>query len=45
MNRKDLTKTFMMISNEKKCFGLHGLYEKDPTLWQQMINVLCMLSS
>ena len=27
MNRKELTKTFMMISNWKKPFGLHGLYK------------------
>ena len=27
MNQKELTKTFMMISNEKKPFGLHSLYK------------------
>ena len=26
MNRKELNKTFMMILNYKKPFGLHGLY-------------------
>ena len=26
MNQKELTKTFMMISNKKKNFVLHGLY-------------------
>ena len=26
MKRKELTKTFMMISNWKKHFGLHGLH-------------------
>ena len=28
MNRKDQTKTFMIIFNLKKPFGLHGLYKK-----------------
>ena len=27
MNQKELTKTFMMISNWKKTFGLHGFYK------------------
>ena len=27
MNQKELTKTFMMISNWIKPFGLHGLYK------------------
>ena len=27
MKQKELTKTFMMISNWKKAFGLHGLYK------------------
>ena len=26
MNQKELTKEFMMISNWKNLFGLHGLY-------------------
>ena len=26
MNRKELTKTFIVISNYKKPFDLHGLY-------------------
>ena len=26
MNQKELTKTFIMISNLKKIFGLHDLY-------------------
>ena len=33
MRRKELTKTFMMISNCKKNFGLHGLYENISTLY------------
>ena len=28
MNRKELTKTFMMISNRKKHFGLQGFQKK-----------------
>ena len=28
MKRKDLTNTFMMISNWIQPLGLHGLYEK-----------------
>ena len=28
MKQKELTKTFMMISNWEKTFGLHGLYNK-----------------
>ena len=28
MKWKELTKKFMMISNWKKRFGLHGLYKK-----------------
>ena len=28
MNRKELKNTFMMISNKKKTFGLHGFYKK-----------------
>ena len=28
MNQKELTKTFMMISNWKKPFGLQGLHKK-----------------
>ena len=28
MNRKELNKTFMMISNLKKPFGLQGFYLK-----------------
>ena len=32
MNQKELTKTFMMISNLKKPFGLHGLYENNSAL-------------
>ena len=28
MNRKELTKTFMMISNWKKTFGLQGFNKK-----------------
>ena len=27
MNQKELTKPFVMISNLKKLFGLHGLYK------------------
>ena len=27
MNQKELTKTFIMISNWKKTFGLHDLYK------------------
>ena len=27
MKQKKLTKTFMMNSNWKKCFSLHGLYK------------------
>ena len=27
MNRKEVTKTFMMIKNWKNQFGLHGLYK------------------
>ena len=27
MNQKELTKTFVMISNWEKPFGLHGLYK------------------
>ena len=27
MKQKELTNTFMMISNWKKMFGLHGLYK------------------
>ena len=27
MNQKELTETFMMISNWKNPFDLHGLYE------------------
>ena len=27
MNQKELTKTFMVISNWKKLFGFHGLYK------------------
>ena len=27
MKRKELTKSFMMISNSKTSFGLHGLYK------------------
>ena len=27
MNQKELTETFMTISNSKKPFGLHGLYK------------------
>ena len=27
MKREELTKTFMMLSNWKKNFDLHGLYE------------------
>ena len=32
MNREELTKTFLMISNWKKPFGLHGLYKNDQRL-------------
>ena len=32
MKQKKLTKTFMMISNRKKPFGLHGLYQNIPEL-------------
>ena len=28
MNRKDLTETFMMISDRKKHLGLQGFHEK-----------------
>ena len=28
MNRKEVTKTFMMISNRKKPFGFHDFHEK-----------------
>ena len=28
MNRKELTKTFMMISTGKKSFGFQGFHEK-----------------
>ena len=28
MNQKELTKTFMMISNWKKPFGLHNFHKK-----------------
>ena len=28
MKRNELTKSFMMISNLKNTFGLHGLYKK-----------------
>ena len=35
MKRKELTKTFMMISNRKKThFGLHDLYKKYVSTWQ-----------
>ena len=27
MKQKELTKTFMMISNQEKTFDLHGLYK------------------
>ena len=27
MNQKELTKTFMMISNLKKPFGVHGIFK------------------
>ena len=30
MKRKELTETFMMISNRKKPFGFHGLYQNIP---------------
>ena len=29
MNQKEVTKTFMVISNWKKLFDLHGLYKKN----------------
>ena len=32
MNRKELTKTFTIISNWKEPFGLHGLY-KNISAW------------
>ena len=32
MNQKELTKTFMMISNWKKPFGLHGFYKNNSAL-------------
>ena len=33
MNQKELTKTFMMISNWKNPFGLHDLYKINSALW------------
>ena len=32
MNRKDLTKTFMLILNWNKPFGLRDLYKTNPAL-------------
>ena len=32
MNRKELTKTIMIIANRNKPFGLHDLYENIPAL-------------
>ena len=32
MKRKELTKTFMMTSNWKKPFDLHGLYKHIPAI-------------
>ena len=32
MKLKDLTKTFMMVSNRNKTFGLNGLYKKNSAL-------------
>ena len=45
MNQKELTKTFMMILNWIKPFGLQGLYKKNSALQGQMPhNTWCILT-
>ena len=37
MNQKELTKTFIMILNRLKPFGLHDLYIINSALWRLVI--------
>ena len=48
MNRKELTETFMMISNWKNLFDLHDLYTNISALWrlnQDWVKIWCCLGS
>ena len=45
MTQKDLTKTFMMISNWTKPFGLHGIYKTISALWKKLPQLYCLLNA
>ena len=47
MNQKDLAKTFMMISNNKKPFGFHNFHKNISALRvkEHWVQVLCWMGS